>query len=66
MKIAEARHSGLGKIVVDKCPYCGGTHYHNYPEAEGIREAECLRGEYKLDFSQEKNSERIYERRLCT
>jgi hypothetical protein len=51
---AQARYSGYrDRIVVDCCPYCGGTHYHGATgDDQGqSREADCFRGEYKLDFT---------------
>ena len=47
---AKARFGGSGRIVVDNCPYCHRTHYHSHPVGEGQRMAECLMGEYILDF----------------
>lgn len=41
---------GFQRIVVDDCPYCHRTHYHNAPVGEGARMADCFRGEYMLDF----------------
>lgn len=38
-------------IVVDDCPYCRRSHWHSLPVGEGRRQAECLRGEYVLDFT---------------
>jgi hypothetical protein len=47
---AFARFGGTGRIVVDDCPYCHRTHYHNPPVGEGRREADCFNGEYLLSF----------------
>jgi hypothetical protein len=52
MKTAYARFGGTGRIVVDDCPYCHRTHYHNQPVGEGRREADCFRGEYILSFDE--------------
>ena len=41
---------GFKRIVVDDCPYCHRTHYHNAPVGEGARMADCFKGEYLLDF----------------
>jgi hypothetical protein len=48
-KLPEAKiiHFGIRGITV-KCPYCKGEHSHNYPLGEGIRMAECMKGEYQL------------------
>lgn len=51
VKIAKARIGGSGRIVVDSCPYCLRTHYHNLPVGEGQRMADCFMGEYTLDFN---------------
>lgn len=52
MKTAKARFGhGTGRIIVDECPYCRKTHYHNPPVGEGQRMADCFQGEYVLDFS---------------
>lgn len=51
----KARYSlGTNRIIVDKCPYCGGMHYHSLPVGEGQRLADCYKGEYVLDFSEDK------------
>lgn len=46
---AKARY-GFKNIVVDDCPFCHHTHYHNHPVGEGVRMADCFQGEYLLDF----------------
>ena len=46
---AKARY-GFKNIVVDDCPFCHHTHYHNHPVMEGVRMADCFQGEYLLDF----------------
>ena len=46
---AKARY-GFKNIVVDDCPFCHHTHYHNHPVGEGVRMADCFKGEYLLDF----------------
>jgi hypothetical protein len=48
-----ARISGFrGRIVVDICPYCKGTHYHSPSSSQiEVRLADCFKGEYILDFS---------------
>jgi len=52
VKKAKARYGyGTGRIIVDDCPYCHKTHYHNLPVGEGQRMADCYQGEYILDFS---------------
>lgn len=50
---AKARVGGTGRIVVDDCPFCHKTHYHMLPEGDGQRLADCFRGEYILDFTDE-------------
>lgn len=52
---AKARYGFNNRIVVDKCPYCGKTHYHGMgPVGEtSQRLAECFQGEYILNFSEE-------------
>ena len=52
MKTAKARFGIKGGIVVDECPYCHKKHYHNLPVGEGQRMADCLQGEYILDFDE--------------
>lgn len=52
-KKAKARYGGTGRIVVDDCPFCHHTHYHNPPVGEGQRAADCYQGEYILDFSED-------------
>lgn len=53
IKVAKARFGGSGRIVVDDCPYCHRTHYHNHPVGSSQRMAECLLGEYILDFDED-------------
>ena len=53
---ASAQH-GFKKIIVIECPYCHKTHTHNYPIGEVKRIAECLMGEYTLDFEEEKEKQ---------
>lgn len=56
MKTAKARFSyGTGRIIVDECPYCHKTHYHNLPVGESKRMADCFQGEYVLDFNETPN-----------
>ncbi|MFA6213486.1 MAG: hypothetical protein WC714_28880 [Candidatus Obscuribacterales bacterium] len=43
---------GTNRIIVDNCPYCHRTHYHNLPVGEGLRMADCYQGEYILDFTE--------------
>ncbi len=50
MLIKAKARLGFRNIVVDDCPYCHRTHYHNPPIAEGVRMADCFKGEYLLDF----------------
>lgn len=50
MKTAKARVIN-NRIVVDVCPYCGWIHYHLPPIGDGIRLADCFKGEYVLDFT---------------
>ena len=40
--------------VVDHCPYCGQSHRHYSagPGDELIREADCFRGQYKLELDE--------------
>ena len=55
---AKARYSyGTGRIIVDDCPYCHRTHYHNHPIDSGQRMADCFQGEYILDFEESAQSE---------
>jgi len=46
---AKATH-GFHQVIVKDCPYCHGVHTHS-AGAEGVRTAECLQGEYILDFT---------------
>lgn len=51
LPIAHA-HYGFRRIVVERCPYCEGTHYHNEPVSQGdTREADCFKGQYIIVFS---------------
>lgn len=55
VKKAKARFGhGTGRIIVDDCPFCHRTHYHNPPVDSGQRMADCFQGEYILDFEPEK------------
>lgn len=47
MKIAKAVH-GFKRVIVPVCPYCHGEHQHA-ENAQGVRMADCLQGEYQLD-----------------
>lgn len=55
---ASARFGFRGRIVVDKCPYCGGVHHHALaPDGRaGQRMADCFRGEYVLTFESPSSS----------
>lgn len=55
MQKVKARFGGSGRIVVDYCPFCHHTHYHNQPVGEGQRMADCFKGEYLLDFEDTPN-----------
>lgn len=39
-------------LVVDQCPFCGQVHRHTFSQQDGnsfgLRQADCLRGEYEL------------------
>lgn len=61
MKKAKARVvRGIGAythtsvLVVAHCPYCGKRHrhYHGGSGDELIREADCFRGQYKLELDE--------------
>lgn len=44
---------GYDRIVVDVCPYCGKTHYHNFVRSgddSNQRMADCFKGEYILVY----------------
>ena len=65
MKTAIAR-LGFGKgIIVDDCPYCHKTHYHLFPIGKGQRMADCLMGEYILDFDNTLDNTEHFEDALC-
>ena len=49
MKTAKAVH-GFKRVIVPDCPYCHKEHQHS-EGSEGSRMADCLQGEYILDFS---------------
>ena len=62
IRTAKARYGyGTGRIIVDDCPYCHKTHYHNPPVGEGQRMADCYQGEYILDFSDAVPSAKVSE-----
>lgn len=41
---------GFKCTVVADCPYCHQRHEHG-EDAQGVREAECLQGEYLLEYA---------------
>ena len=41
---------GFKRVIVPDCPYCHKEHSHA-DESTGTRTADCLQGEYVLDFS---------------
>lgn len=41
--------NGFKETIVPDCPYCHGKHIHN-AGSEGKRMADCLKGEYILDY----------------
>ncbi len=55
---AKARYGFRNRIIVDNCPYCGKTHYHSPGGDDGQRMADCGKGEYILDFSEDDNATR--------
>jgi hypothetical protein len=48
---AKARFGFGNRVIVDNCPYCNGKHVHGYRSDLQQRAADCGRGEYILDFS---------------
>lgn len=49
MQTAKAVH-GFKRVIVPDCPYCHKEHSHS-ERSDGARMADCLQGEYILDFS---------------
>jgi hypothetical protein len=41
---------GLYSTIIVTCPYCGQLHKHSLPLGDGVREADCLRGQYKINM----------------
>lgn len=53
MQTAKAVH-GFKRVIVPDCPYCHKEHSHS-EGSDGARMADCLQGEYVLDFSSTPN-----------
>lgn len=61
-RIAYARWGpGSHRIIVDVCPFCQGKHHHSLPIGKAQRMAECLQGQYVLDFTSENLSQEILQ-----
>lgn len=56
---AKAHFGFMNRIIVDKCPYCGKTHYHSQGGSDDNyqRLADCFKGKYISTFEKEKNHE---------